>query len=100
MVRDQGYNVGLQASAVGVATAAVLWTGAAKVLEGIRQDREDREQAAHDAAVAYRLGNAQEVEALALELADELAEARAEIAQLRRQLGQKQAYIDIMRRTQ
>ncbi|MBX3576205.1 MAG: hypothetical protein KF723_03275 [Rhizobiaceae bacterium] len=98
MVKDSGYNVGMQATGVGLAVGALLWTGHAKAVEAVRADREAREQAAYDAAVAYRLGNAAEVEALALELADELAEAKAEIVRLRRQLGQKQAYIDSLRR--
>lgn len=98
MTRDSGYNVGLQATGVGLTAAAVLWTGAVKAIEGVQQAREDREQAAYDAAVAYRLQNADRLETLALELADELAEARAEIARLRRTLAQRQAYIDSLRR--
>lgn len=95
---DAGYAVGMQATGVGLAVGALLWTGHAKAMERVRQDREDREQAAYDAAVEYRLRNADEVEALAMQLADELAEARAENARLRRQLAQKQAYIDSLRR--
>lgn len=52
MVRDAGYNAGLQASAVGVTTAAVLWTGATKLMEGLQQAREDRAQACVDRAQA------------------------------------------------
>lgn len=94
---DAGYAVGMQATGVGLAVGALLWTGHAKAMERVRQDREDREQAAYDAAVGYRLQNADQVEALAMELADELAEAKAEIAQLRRTLAQRQAYIDSLR---
>ncbi|MGE0500654.1 MAG: hypothetical protein AB7I79_03235 [Rhizobiaceae bacterium] len=98
MARDAGYNIGLQATGVGLTAAAVLWTGAVKAIEGVQAAREDREQAAYDAAVGYRLQNADRLESLAMELADQLAEARAENARLRRQLAQKQAYIDSLRR--
>ena len=96
---DWGYKVGLEASAVGFAAASLLAAGHAHAMERVRQDREDREQAVYDAAVAFRLQNADAVEALAMELADELAAAKAEIAQLRRTLAQRQAYIDSLRRS-
>jgi uncharacterized protein HemX len=95
---DWGYKVGLEASAVGFAAASLLVAGHAHAMERMRQERAAREEAAHDAAVAYRLGNADQVEALAMELADELAEAKAEITRLRRTLAQRQAYIDSMRK--
>lgn len=96
---DWGYKVGLEASAVGFAAASLLVAGHAHAMERVRADREAREQAAYDAAVACRLHNAAEIEAVALELADELAKANAAIARLRKMLVQKQAYIDSLRRT-
>jgi hypothetical protein len=95
---DWGYRVGLEASAVGFAAASLLVAGHAHAMERVRADRAAREQSAHDAMIAYRLENAAQLEALAMDLADELAEAKAEIMKLRRMLEQKQSYIDSLRR--
>ncbi len=95
---DWGYKVGLEASAVGFAAASLLAAGHAHAMERVRADRAAREQAVHDAMIGYRLQNAAELEVLAVELADELAEAKAEIVKLRRMLAQNQAYIDSLRR--
>jgi hypothetical protein len=88
---DIGTAVGLQATAVGVGAGALIYSAHAAGLEAMRQAREDRAQAARNAAVAD-LGESARL------MAAELATAHAEIARLKRALGQRQAYIDSIRR--
>ena len=91
---DAGYAIGLQASAVGLTTAAMLWTGHVKAVEAVRQAREDRQQAIWDAYVEGRLRaaaidarRADELEASVCDLKEQLLSAWVEIARLRKQLA-------------
>jgi hypothetical protein len=77
--------------AVGAGAGALIYSAHAAGLQAMRDAREDREQAARDAAVAD-LGRS------ARFMAAELAAAHAEIARLKRALSQRQAYIDSLRR--
>lgn len=88
---DLGTSMGLQATAVGLGAGALIYSAHAAGLEAMRRAREDREHAAHDAAVAD-LGRSARL------MAAELAAAHAEIAKLKRALAQRQAYIDSIRR--
>lgn len=88
---DIGTAVGLQATAVGIGFGAVIAGAHAAGMNAVREAREERAQAARDAAVAD-LGD------VARQMAAELASAHAEIARLNRALLQRQAYIDSMRR--
>lgn len=88
---DLGTSMGLQATAVGVGAAALIYSAHSAGIERMHQAREDREQAARNAAVAD-LGQSARL------MASELAAAHAEIAKLKRALAQRQAYIDSIRR--
>lgn len=98
MVRDQGYNVGLQATGVGLVIGAALHTGAMKALEIADQRRQARVDAQHAANAAAERQNHADLASLARELAAQLAASEAENQRLRTALTQRQAYIDRIRR--
>ena len=97
MARDQGYNVGLQATGVGLVIGAALHTGAMKAMEIADQRRQDRIDAQHAANRRAERANHQQLASLARELAAQLAASEAENARLRTALAQRQAYIDRIR---
>lgn len=100
MVRDQGYNVGLQATGVGLVIGAALHTGAMKAMEIADQRRQARIDDQHAANSAAERQNHADLASLARELAAQLAASEAENRRLRTALVQRQAYIDRIRRAQ
>lgn len=95
---DVGTSVGLQATAVGVGVAALLYSAHAGGMQRVHEAREARVAAAHQAAVDAALGNAEALARLARQSARDLAAAHAEIRQLKAALAQRQGYIDRTRR--
>lgn len=99
MARDYGYNIGLQATAVGLGIGAVLATGHARAIEAVQRKRQERVDAAHAANLDLERANHVELAALARDLARRLAASEAENARLTRALAQRQAFIDRQRRS-
>lgn len=97
MTRDYGYNVGLTATGIGLATGALLWTGHVKALEAVEEKRQQRVDAQHAANLQAERLNHSQLAALAKNLAARLAASEAENARLRTGLAQRQAYIDRLR---
>ena len=98
MTRDPGYNIGLQATGIGLTVGALLHTGAMKALEIADQRRQDRVDAQHAANRRAERANHTQLASLARELAAQLAASEAENARLRTALAQRQAFIDRIRR--
>lgn len=97
MSKDPGYNIGLQATGLGIATGALLYTAHAKGMEALDARRQARVDAQHAANRRAERANHQQLASLARELAARLAASEAENARLRTALAQRQAYIDRIR---
>ena len=97
MARDPGYNVGLQATGLGLTVGAMLYTAHAEGLAAMDCVNQERVDAQHAANLQAERQNHRELAALARELASRLAASESENARLRKALAQRQAYIDRMR---
>ena len=88
---DTGTAVGLQATAVGAGLGALIYTGHARAMEAVRQQREERAWAAYDACQRVELASAQY----------DLKKARQEAARLRDEnarLRQRVLVLELSRR--
>lgn len=94
---DHGYRAGLAFTAGGLAAGAVIAAGHAHAMEHVRRCQQEREEAAYEAEVAARLEGAERLKAYAMELAAELAQAKAENIKLRRYLAHQQEVLDSIR---
>jgi len=95
---DHGYNVGMTATAVGLATGAVLARAHEDGVAAVRRHFEARQAAVEEARQALMERNGAKLEALAHRLADEVLLLREEADKLRRLLAQRQAVIDGLRK--
>lgn len=95
----EGMGTALGAIGLGAVTGALIGSGMKALMEGTREQRQAREEAAYSAAVAAALDDAELLGDIAMRLVSELAAARAENTQLERALEQRQAYIDRMRKS-
>lgn len=97
MRSNQGFNIGLQALGVGAAVAVEISRAHEAGTTAVLQQRIDREEASYAAAVGDVLEDAEALGDIALRLVQQLAAARAENANLKRSLAQRQAFIDRMK---
>ena len=100
MARDIGTSIGLQATGLGIATGALLYTAHAKGMEALDARRQACVDAQHAANRRAERANHQQLASLARELAARLASSEAENRRLRTALAQRQAYIDRIRQAQ
>lgn len=98
MTKDIGVSVGLQATALGIGTGAVLWTGHAQAMERVRAGQQERVNAQEAANLEAERLNHQRLAGLARYLARRLADAEERAARLEAALLQRQAFIDRQRR--
>ena len=95
---DHGYNVGLTASAVGLATGALVARAHEDGMAAVRAHFDGIEEAREAARQARRDRNFAALETLAHGMADEIAALREKNSRLERLLAQRQAVIDTLRR--
>lgn len=79
---DQGTAVGLQATGLGITLGALLYTGHARAMQRVAEDRAAREWAAYEGSLHAEIAG----------LRHRLRTADAEVAALRRKLFLSEAY--------
>lgn len=80
---DQGTAVGLQATGIGITLGALLYTGHARAMQRVQEDREAREQAAYEGGLHAQI----------VGLQHDLAAAQRRIAELERELEMKALWV-------
>lgn len=80
---DQGTAVGLQATGIGITLGALLYTGHARAMQRVQEDREAREWAAYEGSLHARI----------VGLEHDLAAAERRIAELERELALKTLWV-------